>query len=293
MSPLTPRAGIAIFLAFALTYFFSALLRAITATLAPVFSSELGLQAADLGLLAGAYFAGFAALQLPLGAALDRHGPKRVQLSLMALAVIGCIGFALGQGLASLVISRLLIGAGVAACLMAPLTCYRRRFSATAQLRAYSWMLMTGSFGMVAATLPVQALLPVMGWRGLFWALAVCLALGAAVIACVVPPDARPLEAPERAAGRAKGAVTGYSRVFRHPAFTRSAPLAFFVYGGMIAIQALWAGPWLTRVAAWTPQEAAGGLFAINASMLVAFMGWGAAMPWMAARGWTAVCVPV
>ena len=45
-----------LFLAFALGYFFSALLRAVIATLAPQFSAEMGLSAADLGLLAGVFF---------------------------------------------------------------------------------------------------------------------------------------------------------------------------------------------------------------------------------------------
>ena len=72
-----------IFGAFAFTYFLSALLRAVTATLAPVFSAELGLRASDLGLLAGAYFLGFASMQLPLGTALDRYGPRRTLLALL------------------------------------------------------------------------------------------------------------------------------------------------------------------------------------------------------------------
>ena len=58
---------IAIFLAFAFAYFFSALIRAVTATLSPVLTQELGLQARDLGLLAGGYFLGFSVTQLPLG----------------------------------------------------------------------------------------------------------------------------------------------------------------------------------------------------------------------------------
>ena len=94
MDRAAPRAAV-IFTAFAFAYFFSALLRAVTATLAPVFSAELGLQAADLGLLAGAYFFGFALLQLPLGRALDRFGPRRTLLVLLAVAVIGCAAFAL------------------------------------------------------------------------------------------------------------------------------------------------------------------------------------------------------
>jgi hypothetical protein len=65
----------------------------------------------------------------------------------------------------------------------------------------------------------------------------------------------------------------------------RAAPLAFFVYGGLIAVQALWAGPWLTRVAGWTPLQSAQGLLTINMSMLCAFAGWGFVMPPLVRRG--------
>lgn len=274
---LTRSAAARIFLAFAFTYFFSALLRAVTATLAPEFARELGLRASDLGLLAGAYFAGFALLQLPLGTALDRRGPKRVLLSLLVVAVLGCAAFALADSLAALVLARGLIGVGVAACLMAPLTCYRARFGPVAQLRANSWMLMTGSFGMVASTLPVQWLLPLWGWRALFWAIAGMLLVAMLAIAWLVPAD--------EVAPAAGPAAPGYGTIFRHPMFVRSAPIGFVIYGGMVAIQALWAGPWLTRVAGWSSTEAAGGLFAINLSMLAAFLSWGAVMPRLAAHG--------
>ena len=178
-----------IFLSFAFAYFFSALVRAVTATLASTFSAELGLTAADLGLLAGAYFFGFAAMQLPLGGALDRFGPRRVLLALLALAVLGNVAFALAGNFASLISARVLIGVGFRACLMAPMTAFRLHSSPQAQMRATSWMLMTGSLGMVASTLPVQWLLPLIGWRGLFWALALGLAASMVLIAVVVPHD--------------------------------------------------------------------------------------------------------
>jgi MFS family permease len=272
----TPAA--VVFLAFAFAYFLSALLRAVTATLAPVFSAELGLHAADLGLLAGAYFLGFALLQLPLGRALDRFGPRRTLVSLLALAVLGCAGFALARQLPGLIAARMLIGAGVAAALMAPLTCYRRLFSPAAQLRANSWMLMTGSLGMVASTLPVQWLLPLLGWRGLFWALALLLLVALGLILLLVPRDAP-------APPAAHAAPAGYAQILRHPLFLRCAPLGFFVYGGLIAVQSLWAGPWLTRVSGWTAAQAAQGLFAINLCMLLAFGAWGLVMPRLAQRG--------
>lgn len=275
--PGTGRAA-AVFLAFAFGYFLSALLRAVTATLAPVFSRELALSAGDLGLLSGAYFFGFAALQLPLGHALDRLGPRRTLLALLGVAMLGCAAFASATGLAGLIAARMLIGAGVSACLMAALTCYRRLFSAEAQLRANAWMLMVGSTGMLASTLPVQWLLPLLGWRGLFWGVALLLVGAAALVAWLVPPDTGP--------GADEAAAAGsYGPILRHPMFLATAPLAFFVYGGMIAVQALWAGPWLTRVAGQTPAEAAQGLFVINLAMLSAFGVWGGLAPWLAQRG--------
>lgn len=266
----------AIVLAFAFAYFLSALLRAVTATLAPVFSVELGLGPAELGLLAGAYFLGFASLQLPLGRALDRHGARRVLLVLLSVAVAGCAGFALATSLSSLIAARLLIGMGVAACLMAPLTCFRHLFDAAVQLRLNSWMLMTGSLGMVASTVPVQWLLPYLGWRGLFVALAVLLALSMLGIARF---------APRLPAGSAAQPGGRYGEIMRHPTFVALAPLGFFSYGGLIAIQSLWAGPWLTQVAGWSAAQAAQGLLAINLSMLLAFMSWGVVMPRLARRG--------
>jgi predicted MFS family arabinose efflux permease len=273
------RAAAFLFLTFAVAYFFSALLRAVTATLAPTFSAELGLGRADLGLLAGAYFLGFAALQLPLGTALDRYGPKRVLMGFLLAAVLGCAGFAMAQTFSGLLGARALIGVGVSACLMAPLTSYRRHFSAPAQLRANSWMLMTGSLGMLSSTLPVQWLLPALGWRGLFWLVAGALALVIVLIHVAVPQDS-----PGPASARDSG---GYRAIFRHPTFLRLLPLGIVNYGGMIAIQALWAGPWLTDVAGRTAEGAAQGLFLVNLSMLATFIAWGVAMPRLAARGWT------
>ena len=112
--PLPRRTAVIIFLAFAGAYFLSALLRAVTATLSPVLTAEFSLHARDLGLLAGGYFLGFAAVQLPLGAWLDRHGPKKVILGLLSVAVLGCVAFALAGGFSGLMAARLLMGVGVA-----------------------------------------------------------------------------------------------------------------------------------------------------------------------------------
>lgn len=132
------RAASLVFLAFAFAYFLSALIRAITATLAPTLTQEFALQARDLGLLAGGYFLGFSLTQLPLGTWLDRHGPKRVILCFLAVAVVGCLAFSVATSFSGLLAARVLCGVGVSACLMAPLTGYRRWFAPAAQLRGNS-----------------------------------------------------------------------------------------------------------------------------------------------------------
>src|SRR6185369_7257573 len=253
MTLLARRSAMAVFLAFAFAYFFSALLRAITATLSPTLTREFALNAQELGLLAGGYFFGFAATQLPLGTWLDRHGPKRVILIFLLVAVAGCVAFSFATSFTGLLAARVLCGAGVSACLMAPLTGFRRWPTPIAQLRANSWMLMTGSFGMVASTLPVQWLVPVMGWRPLFWILALAVGVAMALIAWKVPHwDLEP--------GAAGGRPGSYAQVWRHPYFRRMSAIGFFNYGGM---------------------------FAINLSMLGTFWSWGMLNPWLARKGLT------
>jgi MFS family permease len=288
MTMLARRDAILVFLAFAFAYFFSALVRAITATLSPTLTQEFALHARDLGLLAGGYFLGFAITQLPLGSWLDRYGPKNVILCFLAVAVAGCAAFALATSFSGLLAARVLCGVGVSACLMAPLTGYRRWFDATAQIRANSWMLMTGSLGMVASTLPVQWLMPQIGWRPLFWGLGGCILLSMAVIAWRVPrwQTGAPRTA-EPGSGGQGGPQDGgdYAFIWKHGYFRAMAPIGFFSYGGLLAMQTLWAGPWMVNVAGYTPLQAATGLFWINVSMLCTFWTWGLVNPWLVRRG--------
>jgi len=283
MTMLSRRTAVVVFLTFAFAYFFSALIRAITATLSPTLTQEFALNARDLGLLAGGYFLGFAAMQLPLGRWLDRHGPKKVILSFLAVAVAGCVAFSWATSFGGLLLARILCGVGLGACLMAPLTGYRRWFDASTQLRTNSWMLMTGSMGMVASTLPVQWLMPLLGWRPLFWGLAGTMALSMAVIAWQVPS----WQVPPSAVGQAQP-QRSYAEVWRHPYFRKMTPIGFINYGGMVAIQTLWAMPWMIRVAGYTPVQAATGLFWLNVAMLLTFWSWGLLNPWLARRGFSA-----
>ena len=282
------RVAVWVFVAFASAYFLSTLLRAITATLSPTLTLEFGLQARDLGLLAGGYFFGFSLTQLPMGHWLDQHGPKKVVLSFLGVAVLGCLAFSWANDFYGLLAARVLIGVGVSACLMAPLTGYRRWLALENQQRANAWMLMTGAFGMLASTLPVQWLLPLVGWRWIFVGLALLIVLSMALMTWQVPQWrlADPVSSAD--SGEKVGILSSYKQVWSHAYFRSLIPMGFFNYGGFVAMQTLWAGPWMVKVAGYTPLEAATGLFWINVCMLITFWLWGLFTPRLTQRGYSA-----
>jgi len=266
------KKAVFIFFVFACGYFISALLRAITATLSPLLTTEFNLTAGDLGLLAGGYFLGFASMQIPLGYLLDRHGPKKIVSSFLLIAIVGTVAFALSQSFSGLLISRILIGVGVSACLMGPLTGYRIWFADEYQQRANAWMLMVLSMGFVFSTLPVQILLPIIGWRWIFGLIAILILIVIFLTLLFIPKWKIENNNQEKSAG-------SLSDVWKNNFFRSTIPLGLFNYGGIVAVQTLWAGPWMVRVAGYTPLESAIGLFWINVTMLFAFFVFGYILP--------------
>ena len=282
---LPKRQAIAVFFVFAFGYFLSCLLRAITATLSPVLTLEFELMAADLGLLAGGYFLGFASMQIPLGYLLDKFGPKKIVSSFLLIAFIGTVSFALAQNFSGLLVSRILIGVGVSACLMAPLTGYRIWFAENQQQRANSWMLMIASLGFLSSTLPIQLLLPAFGWRWIFGGIAALILISIFLMLAFIPKwDHQKNESLDNQTS--KGSLAD---VWKNKFFISVIPMGLFNYGGLMAIQTLWAGPWMVRVAGYTPIESATGLFWINITMLISFFLWGYFLPKITNLGFSAL----
>ncbi len=108
-----------IFLPFAFAYFLSYIFRGVNAVIFPYLERDIGITAGDLGLLTSAFFLFFAGCMPVLGVALDRYGPRRVQIVLLAIAAFGSALFGLARSLPELVLARGLIGLGFAGGLMA------------------------------------------------------------------------------------------------------------------------------------------------------------------------------
>jgi len=206
-----------VLLPFAAGYYLSYLFRSINALIAGDLTAELGLGAADLGLLTSVYFLVFAAVVLPCGVLLDRYGPRLVDSTLLVVAAAGSLLFAVADSVASLLVGRAFIGLGVAVGLMAGLKAIVLWFPPERVALANGCYIMLGALGALSATGPAETVVQALGWRGLFAALAVASAAAALLILLVVPERKSPTQA------AAASPTIGFLAIYLDPRFLRIA----------------------------------------------------------------------
>jgi predicted MFS family arabinose efflux permease len=264
---------------FALGYLLTYLLRAVNAVVAPDLVADVGLGPAELGFLTAAYLAAFALFQLPLGLLLDRYGPRRVQAILLGVAALGCLLFAAGRDTLTLTAARALIGLGFAGGLMSGFKAVVIWVPGPRRALANSCVMSFGALGLLLATAPTELAAQAIGWRMVFVALAVATAGVALLILALVPDPG------ERTAVVSPGRqVLQLVRIYRDRAFLAIAPLLATTAGTHIAIQTLWAGPWLRDVAGLDRTGVANYLFAMALAFLVGILASGAIADWFVRR---------
>ncbi len=257
-----------VFVPFACGYFLSYLFRVVNSVIAPDLIADLGLGPSALGMLTSTYLIAFASSQLPLGVVLDRFGPRRVEAVLLLFAAAGALVFARAEGIFGLAVGRALIGFGVSACLMAAFKAFTQWFPSRQWPRINGFQLSAGGLGALSATTPVNAALQVTDWRGVFLMLAAAtLAVAVAVWAIVPERKTQPGQGP-----RVRDQLRGVAAVFSSPLFWRIAPLATASQAAFMALQGLWAGPWLRDVAGMDRGAAAGTLLWVAAAMAVGYI---------------------
>jgi len=263
--PATPV--LRVYFAFAAGYLLSYLFRSVNAVISPELTRELGLTPGALGLLTSAYFVAFAAVQLPAGMLLDRYGPRRVEPVLLVLAGAGALLFAAADSVPGLVGARALIGAGSAACLMAPLTGFARWYPVEKQASLGGWMMVAGGAGALLATAPLEVALRFATWRAAFVALA-AMTFGAAAWIWLKVPDMPAPAQPTRVAAQWQGVRS----VFAHPRFWWIAPLGGLAMGTFFAIQGLWSVPWLMNVSGHDRAAAARHLLVMGVAIVAGYL---------------------
>lgn len=252
----------------------------VNAVLAPTLAAEFGLSAAGLGLLSSVYFLSFAVVQLPVGVALDRYGPRRVNAALLLVAVAGGAWFAAAESASAAIAARALIGLGVSACLMAALTAFVLWYPPERISTMTGIAFSAGAVGAMTATVPLELLLRAWGWREAF-----LLIVGVTAVLSIVFW----FWVPERTARRTnegfREIVQGLSALLRDPVFLRFAIPLGASQAAAVALQTLWIATWLRDVAQWNPAEVARGLLAVNVSMIIGYMAFGRAADAWQRRG--------
>lgn len=260
-----------VFLPFAGSYFLSFLYRSINAVLAPDLVADVGLDATRLGLLTAAFFLPFAAVQIPLGVLLDRYGAGRIQAVLLCVAAAGAVVFGMAPNEPLLITGRALIGVGCAGGLMAAFKAILSWYPPDRVAFISGCYLAVGGIGAMAATQPVEQALQVVEWRTLFLILAGATILVALLLELVVPDPPRPAQPPPL-----RQQVRELGRIYSDALFWRVAPISVLGMGGSMAVQGLWAGPWLADVAGLDRVGVANRLLAMTAAITVGFVatGW-------------------
>lgn len=267
-----------IFLPFAFAHYLSLLLRNINALLAPNLIGTLGLNSGQLGLLTSAFFFTYAFVQLPVGLALDRHGPRKVQLVLLLVAAAGALLFARGQNLMQLVLARALIGLGLAGCFMSAIKALSSCVSPSRLPSINGYLLAIGGLGSASATMPMRRALEYTDWRGLFVALAVILALSALMIWLLAPQAPVPRKTSEPA-------LASLRNVYRNAEFRKTIGLVLIPHAVFFGIQGLWLGRWLSDVAGFSEAAVAYVLYLSMAAVIFGAIAVGLLTEWAGKRG--------
>ncbi|MFN7224968.1 MAG: MFS transporter [Paracoccaceae bacterium] len=224
------RVGIA---ALVVAYVLSQFYRAFLAVLTPVLQSDLGATASDLAAASGLWFLAFALMQIPVGEALDRIGPRRTTAAVLAVGAVGAAIFAMATGPGAIKLAMALIGAGCSSVLMASYYIFARSFAPAVFGTLAGATVGIGNLGNIGSSLPLSLAVDAIGWRGSIWGLAAVTALVSLAILTLVRD-------PARSSTGQKGSLLD---LLRMPALWPILIMMAVCYAPAAAIRGLWIGP--------------------------------------------------
>lgn len=226
------RAGIATLVA---AYVLSQFFRAFLAVLTPVLDADVGATAADLATASGYWFLAFAAMQVPVGIALDRFGPRWTAASLLALGGGGGAAlFAMAQGPGAIQLAMALIGVGCSPVLMASFYIFARTYSPAVFGTLAGVTIGIGNLGNIGASLPLSLAVEAFGWRASLLVLAVATLIISAMLLLLIRD-------PDRIQTEQKGSLFD---LLRMPALWPILIMMAACYAPAASLRGLWVGPY-------------------------------------------------
>ena len=243
---LSPNA--ALLLALALLTGLSQFHRSALGVIAPELSADLALTPVMLGAANGMFFAAILVMQLPVGIALDRLGPRLVVAGLSVIAVLGLVLQGLATDGATLLVARALIGIGCAASFMSAVVLCARWYAGGDMTLALSRIFALSQIGILLAGAPLAWLAGWLGWREAFLISALLTGLAALAWWRLVQNDPPDKPAPARKPESLREALRGQFSIWRLPGLSRVLALHLVAYAAAATVIGLWAGPYLADV---------------------------------------------
>jgi len=256
----------------------------VNAVLAPTLAAEFGLSAGGLGLLSSMYFLSFAVCQLPLGLAMDRFGPRKVNAALLLVAAAGGAWFVHADSAAGAIAARALIGVGVCGALMSSLTAFVLWYPAERLSTMNAVAFSVGMVGAMTVTVPLELLLRVWPWRHAFM-LIVAATIAVSLVLWLWVPERTARPRSETFSQQ----IGDLKNLLADAAFLRLAVCLGASQFAAISLQTLWIATWLRDVGGYAPAEVARGLLAVSAAMIVGYLAFGRAADAFQRRGRSAL----
>jgi predicted MFS family arabinose efflux permease len=283
------RRGMIIVITLSIAYVTSHFFRASNVTIGLDLMRDLSIGPEALGGLTGAFFFGFAAMQIPCGFFFDRYGPRRTVVGMLVLATIGGIIFTLAPTWPILLTGRALMGAGFGVMLIGSMVVISRWFPPDRFSTLTAMVLSIGLLGNLAATTPLAWATQASGWRVVFGAAVVFTALATIAVWLMVrdAPPGHPFLA--RTPEPPRQMLLGLMEVLRNPLLKPILALNFCNYACTFTVQGLWGGPFLREVHGLSPIEAGNVLFAAVIAYQVGMLAFGPLDRLLNTRKWIAI----
>lgn len=229
--------------------------RSSVAVIAPDLIRDLALDSWELSTVSASFFYAFALMQIPVGIFLDSVGPRITMALLTLVAVIGALVFSQGESYSSLTLGRALLGIGMACNFMGGLKLITTWFSPKQFATLSALIVSIGTAGNIAAATPLVLMVQAMGWRNAF------ITMSAATFLIMVlfffwvsdTPEVQKTKAARKTSKPGiKDTMKTARMLFSQKDFWIISFSTFCRYGIYASVQALWAGPYLTKVAGFS-----------------------------------------
>ncbi len=179
---------------------------------------------------------------------IDRFGPRFTMVLSTAIAVAGCIVFALGPDLNTLILGRVLMAIGCSSFYVAPLAIYSRWFKPKYFSTVVGVQLGLSGIGLLAATVPLAYAAATIGWRPSFIIVAALAGLSGLIVLWWVSDDPPGAKTPDHKKENFSESLRGLVAVTRTPSFWPIFAMHLTNYAVIITILGLWGGPYLAHV---------------------------------------------